>query len=59
MATQKVICTSECPECIHCTLDNSKKSKVLVQCGARNKTYIYGQNVPCDDKVRRYYGLHC
>lgn len=53
MSTTKVICTSECPECIYCTLDESDKRKVMVICGKKEKSYIYGQNIPCDEKVKR------
>lgn len=42
--------TSECENCIYCTLDESNKARIKVYCETRNKTYYYGQCVPCEEK---------
>lgn len=46
----KTINTSECEECINCTLDDGNKARVKVFCSTKNKTYYYGQTVPCENK---------
>lgn len=46
----KMINTSECEECIHGTLDESDKTKIIIECGIKNKKYLYGQYVPCENK---------
>ena len=50
---EQVICTSECEDCIFSTLDDSNKSKILIYCGNKDKTYYYGQMIPCDNKTIR------
>lgn len=45
-----MINTSECEHCTHSEIDDSNKAKVVVHCRAKNKDYIYGQCVPCDEK---------
>ncbi len=40
----------ECKNCIHSIIDESDKSMIFVECNARNKTYLWGQRVPCEDK---------
>lgn len=47
-----MILTSECEECIHCILDESNKAKIIINCTAKNKKYIYGQRIPCSDKIK-------
>ena len=46
----KMLNTSECENCIYCTLDESNIARIKVYCEARNKTYYYGQCVPCEEK---------
>lgn len=43
------ICTSECVNCIHGTLDNSNKSKVKIICAVKEREYYYGQRINCED----------
>lgn len=42
-----------CEDCKYCTIDESNKAWIKVHCGARNKTYHYGQCIPCDDKEKK------
>ncbi len=46
----KMINTSECEGCKHCTIDDSNKAKVTVHCGKKNKNYFYGACVPCEER---------
>ena len=46
----KMIITSECEECIHSILDESNKAKIKIYCSIKNKTYYYGQCIPCEFK---------
>lgn len=46
-----MINTSECEECVYGTIDETDKSKITIECGMKNKTYIYGQYVPCESKL--------
>lgn len=48
-----MIITSECEYCKYGKLDETDKANIKVHCAARNKTYSYGQRIPCDDKSRR------
>lgn len=47
------ICTSDCVTCIYCTLDESNKAKVKIQCSKKNKEYYYGQMIFCEDYNER------
>lgn len=45
----ETINTKECLECKFGSKDD--KSKILkVRCSKRERSYIYGQVIPCDDK---------
>ena len=44
----KVILTSECETCKYGRIDDSDKSRVKAICSYKNKTYFYGQCIPCD-----------
>jgi hypothetical protein len=46
----KMIITSECENCIHSKLDESDKAKIKIYCAIKNKTYYFGQCVPCEYK---------
>ncbi len=48
-----VINTSECEKCKHGIIDEGNKAKVKVKCEVRNKTYYFGQIIPCDDKEKK------
>ncbi len=45
-----MIITSECEKCIHSSLDESNKAKVKIYCNVKDKTYYWGQCIPCDYK---------
>lgn len=45
-----MIITSECEQCIHSTIDASDKSKLKIYCSVKEKTYYWGQCIPCDEK---------
>lgn len=47
------IITSKCDkECIFGSIDNSNPSKI-VYCKIKNKRYMYGQKIPCDQKIKK------
>lgn len=48
----KMINTSECEHCQHGTIDDSNKARVTVYCDVKEKTYMYGQCIPCEDKEK-------
>ena len=48
-----MVITSECEHCKYGTIDDSNKAKVMVYCELREKGYIYGQCIPCDDFNKR------
>ena len=39
-----------CENCRYSTTIEESKSKIIVHCAARNKDYLWGQCVPCNDK---------
>lgn len=45
-----IIVGKDCEKCIHGTIDDSSKSKTIIKCTARNKSYIWGQSIPCENK---------
>lgn len=45
-----IIVGKDCEKCMHCSIDDSIKSKILVNCAARDKSYIWGQCIPCEDR---------
>lgn len=48
-----MIITSECEFCLYGTVDDTDKAKVKVYCSYKDKTYYYGQCIPCDNKTKR------
>ena len=48
----KMINTSECEKCKHGTVDDTNKARVKVHCDIKNKDYIYGACIPCEDKEK-------
>jgi len=50
-----IIAGKDCDKCQYSLINDSSKSKVVIYCKARDKTYIWGQSIPCEDKkvVRR------
>lgn len=48
----KMINTSECEKCRFGSVDDSDKARVKVFCSKKEKSYYYGQCIPCDDKEK-------
>lgn len=46
----RMIITSECENCIHSTIEEINKSKIKIHCDKNDKTYYWGQCVPCEGK---------
>lgn len=49
-----MIITSECEQCIHSTINEENKARVKVHCKIKNKTYYFGQCIPCDYKEKKW-----
>lgn len=49
----KMIITSECEDCFHGSVIEEEKGRVKVYCSDREKSYWYGQCIPCDNKRKR------
>lgn len=47
----KMIITSDCEYCRHGTVDESS-GKLMVHCYKRDKTYYFGQCIPCEDYIK-------
>jgi hypothetical protein len=47
----QMIITSECENCIYSSIDDEDKSKVKIYCSIKDKTYYYGQCIPCEYKI--------
>lgn len=45
-----MIITSECEQCIHSVVNDSDKAKVKIYCDIKDKTYYWGQCIPCEYK---------
>lgn len=45
-----IIAGKECESCAYSNIDDSNKSKIIIKCKARNKVYLWGQCIPCNDK---------
>lgn len=45
-----IIVGKDCKSCIHCSINEAIKSKIIVKCSVRDKTYIWGQCIPCKDR---------
>lgn len=48
-----MIITSECEECDYGTVFDDEKSRTKVYCRDKDKTYYYGQCIPCENGKRR------
>lgn len=47
-----IICGKDCEDCKFGTILDEDKARVKVYCQTREKTYYYGQCIPCDDKQK-------
>lgn len=43
-----MIITSECEQCPESIINDKNKARVTVYCKEKNKTYYWGQCIPCD-----------
>lgn len=43
-----MIITSECEQCMNSVINDEDKAKVTIYCRAKDKTYYWGQCIPCD-----------
>ena len=49
----KMINTSECEHCKYGEVDDTNKARVKVHCSKKNKDYIYGACIPCEEKEKK------
>lgn len=55
----QMIITSECEKCVHSQINEEDKSKIKIYCKIKNKSYYYGQCIPCEfreEKEKIYKG---
>lgn len=43
-----MIITSECEKCVYATINNKDKAKVKIYYKIKDKTYYWGQCIPCE-----------
>lgn len=48
-----MIITSECEQCIHSIINEEDKAKITIYCKQKDKTYYWGQCIPCDYKENK------
>jgi len=48
-----MILTSECEQCIHSIICEEDKAKIKIYCNVKDKTYYWGQCIPCEYKEKR------
>ncbi len=46
----RMIITSECEKCIHSSIDETNKGRIKLYCRIKDKTYYWGQCIPCEHK---------
>lgn len=46
----QMILTDECEKCIHSIIDDENKAMIQIYCRIKNKTYYWGQCIPCEFK---------
>ncbi len=49
----KMINTSECEKCKFGIVEEVSKARVVVHCTVKNKDYIYGACIPCDNREKK------
>ena len=45
--------TDECVDCKYAIIIDENKARVKVECSRREKTYCWGQFVPCEDYIKK------
>lgn len=48
-----MILTDECVDCEYCTVQEKSKADIFIVCSAKEKTYRYGQCIPCEQKRKK------
>ena len=51
-----MIITSECEQCIHSAINEESKARIKVYCKIKDKTYYWGQCIPCGYKETKLKG---
>lgn len=51
--SERMILTSECENCKYSSIDDSNKARVKIYCSEKEKTYYWGQYVPCENINKR------
>lgn len=51
-----MIITSECEQCIHSIINEEDKARVKIYYKQKDKTYYWGQCIPCDYKENKPKG---
>lgn len=46
-----IIVGKDCENCIHATFDETNKAKIMVYCNIRERWYIYGMCIDCNNKT--------
>lgn len=49
MSVKTINTGDECLKCKFCTLDESDKARILVNCSLKKRKYNYGQRIICED----------
>lgn len=49
---EKTIVTSKCDTCKHGNIDYNNKPKMPIWCAIRQRYYVFGQRIPCDDYAK-------
>ena len=47
-----VIAGEKCEKCKFGTLDETNPAKIMVYCSVKEKKYIYGACIPCEDFLK-------
>lgn len=45
-----MIITSECEQCNSSVINDEDKARITIYCRAKDKTYYWGQCIPCENK---------
>lgn len=45
-----MIITSECEQCMNSVINDEDKARVRIYCRVKDRTYYWGQCIPCDYK---------